>query len=220
MDNLRIRGVVDTDIFDYGPEMSRLLVRAWRELVRGQPISVGRLNELISDAGIATETTSDFLRSVTERDAAGAILGVLGLSLNDHPHRFTVNGVVLATWCAVDTLFLPAMLGQAAVVDSTSPLSGRPIRVVVKPDEVESVRPAECVVSLPIVKPGEVDTSCSEGIRRSFCHRIHFFADRAEAEQWVSDRGDMEVVSVAEARAWAMATWSVVLPYAQELGAG
>jgi hypothetical protein len=56
------------------------------------------------------------LRQVTERDAHDQIVGALGLSLQDHPHRLSVNGVSLSAWCADDTLFLPAILTRRSGV--------------------------------------------------------------------------------------------------------
>jgi len=123
VDETRIRGVADSELFDYGADISRLVVRAWRMLADGNPIDAARVQDLIEELAIAPETAHDFLQSVTERDGDGNIVGVLGLSLNDHAHGFIVNGVSFSTWCAVDTLFLPAMLGQPAKVKSVSPLS-------------------------------------------------------------------------------------------------
>ncbi len=137
MSNTRVRGVVDTDLFNYGPEASRLLVRAWRMLARGRAITETQVDELIAGLGVHVEGAKQFLQSVTERDAGGDIVGVLGLSLNDHPHHFNISGLRLATWCAIDTLFLPAMLGQPATVEAKSPLSGRAIRLTVGPDGVQ-----------------------------------------------------------------------------------
>ncbi len=85
---------------------------------------------------MAPDDAHAFLRPVTERDPGDRIIGVLGLSLGDHPHRFWVNGHRMATWCAEDTLFLPALLGRAATIESTSPLSREPIRLTVAPDGV------------------------------------------------------------------------------------
>lgn len=213
MNDTRIRGVADSELFDYGADVSRLVVRAWRMLADGNPIDAGRVQDLIEDLAIAPETAQEFLQSVTERD--GDIVGVLGLSLNDHAHGFIVNGVSFSTWCAVDTLFLPAMLGQSADVKSVSPLSKKSIRLTVGPQGVQALEPASTVVSLPVVRSEEVDTGSPEGIWRTFCHRIFFFATREEAEQWAETMENIEIVSVHDAFEYAMQTWSKILPYAR-----
>lgn len=215
VDETRIRGVADSELFDYGADISRLIVRAWRMLADGNPIDAARVQDLIEELAIAPETAHDFLQSVTERDGDGNIVGVLGLSLNDHAHGFIVNGVSFSTWCAVDTLFLPAMLGQPAEVKSVSPLSKKSIRLTVGPQGVQALEPASTVVSLPVVRSGEVDTGSTEGIWRTFCHRVFFFAAREEAEQWAETTENIEIVSVHEAFEYAMQTWSKILPYAR-----
>jgi len=112
------------------------------------PTDVGGLAR---EAGLAPDDAQVFLRGVTERDGADRIIGVLGLSLGEHPHRFSVNGQQLATWCAEDTLFLPALLGQTARVESTSPVSRGPVRLTIAPDGVQAVSPAGAVLSVALV---------------------------------------------------------------------
>lgn len=219
MNDTRLRDVVDTDLFDYGPERSRLLVRLWRKLAGGEPLAAPDIRAASDAAGIGPADADAFLHSVSERDGDGRIVGLLGLSLNDHPHRFIVGGRTFTTWCAIDTLFLPAMLGTEATVESRSPFSGRDVRVTVGPGGVHEVDPPGSVVSVPIVDPDEVDTSSTEGIWSAFCHRIYFFPDDEEAGQWVEGRGRMEIVPVSAAHTYAMETWSKVLPHVQALDA-
>ena len=152
---------------------------------------------------------------MTERDADDSIVGIMGLSLNDHPHKFTVNGIPMSTWCAVDTLFLPAMLGQTAAIESESPLSKETVRVTVSPEGVQASQPADAVVT--IVVPKETNMSSVASIWMTFCHHIFFFASRSEAEQWASGRDDIEILSLEEGYELAQQLWSNVLPYAKEL---
>src|SRR5919205_4644222 len=81
---------------DYGPDHSRLLLRVLRTLAKGHPVSTDQVERTIADLGIDRDEAQEFLREVAERDAADKIVGILGLSVNDHPHRFSVNGVRLS----------------------------------------------------------------------------------------------------------------------------
>jgi len=142
----------DDGVLDYMPEQARLLVQVLRTLARGRPVSVQQIDVIAVDLGWAPETAHGFLRPLTERDSADAIIGVFpGLSLSDHPHRFSVNSRPMSAWCAEDTLFLPALLGQTAAIESTSPLSRAPVRLTVGPDGVLNVCPPEAVISIAIV---------------------------------------------------------------------
>jgi alkylmercury lyase len=185
-------------VLDYGAERSRLLLRVLRTLAHGQPVSEAEVDRISAELGMAPSEAHDFLRAVTERDAAERIVGVLGLSLNEHPHQFSVAGHRMSTWCAEDTLFLPALLGEQATIESTSPLSRETVRLTVGPEGVQAVSPAGAVVSIVIVDPGTGDMRSVDAIWRTFCRHIHFFASRQEAERWSAGRDDIGILTPAE----------------------
>ena len=184
--------------FDYGPERSRLVVRVQRALAQGQPVIAEQVTRFAAEIGIAPDEADAFLQPVTERDEDDNIVGAFGLSLNEHPHRVVLDGTRLSAWCAADTLFLPAVLGRSATVESPSPVSGQPIRLRVSPERVEEVSPAGTVVSIVIVDPAAADVGSVEAIWGTFCHQIFFFASREEAERWAAGREDIEILSVDE----------------------
>ena len=43
-------------LLDYGPDLSRLLIRVMRELAQDRPVPKGRVDQLIGDLGIARES--------------------------------------------------------------------------------------------------------------------------------------------------------------------
>jgi alkylmercury lyase len=201
------------DLLDYGPERSRLLIRVMRTLAQGRPVSGEQVDQVIADLGMAHDQADHFLRQITERDAEDHIVGIMGLSLNNHPHRIVVNGVSLTAWCAEDTLFLPALLKQTAVVESPSPVSNKNIHITISPEGVEAVSPADAVVSIVVVNPTTEHMASVGAIWNTFCRQIHFFASRAEAAQWTTGRDNIAILSVAEGFALGQQVWSRVLPY-------
>ena len=186
-------------LLDYGQDLSRLLVRLMRELAYGHPVPTERVDRIVADVGSDPEEAHKLLREVTERDADNNVVGIMGLSLNDTPHRFYVNGTRMSTWCAADTLFLPAVLGQTATVESKSPVTRERIRLTVSPQGVEEVDPAGAVRSMVIVDPDDADMGSVEAIWGTFCHHLFFFASREEAARWAAGRDDIEILSVDEA---------------------
>ena len=201
-------------LLDYGPDLSRLLLQVVRSLANGRPVAGEQVDQIVADLGIARDEADQFLRGISERDADDSIVGIMGLSLNDHPHRFDVNGTRMRTWCAEDTLFLPAMLKQTATIESESPLSKEKVRLTVSADEVEESDPPGAVVSMVIVDPDKADMSSAQAIWGTFCHHIFFFASREEAEQWAAGRDDIEILSMDEGLELGKRFWSRVLPYA------
>ena len=198
---------------NFGPDNSRLLISVWRTLAKGRPVSGQQIDQIISDVGVNQDEAGEFLKGVTERDSSDSIVGIFGLSLNDHPHRFTVNGASLTTWCAEDALFLPAMLDQTATVESYSPLSKEKVRLTVGPERVEEVSPVGAVLSIVTLDPSKVDVSSVEAIYGNFCEQIHFFASREEAERWAADRENIDVLSVEEGYELGKLAFSELLAY-------
>ncbi len=218
MSNTRIQEMarkMRDDLLDYGPERSRLLLKVMRRLARGRPVTREQTDEIVARLEIARDEAHQFLKEVTERDADDNIVGIMGLSLSDSPHRLYVNGASLSAWCAADTLFLPSMLQQTATVESYSPLSKQKVRLTVSPERVEDVNPASAVVSMVIVDPTREDMASVEAIWSTFCEHIHFFASREEAERWAAGRNDIALLTVAEVFELGRQVWAGVLPYAE-----
>ncbi len=199
-------------LLEYGPDHTRLLLQVIRQLAHGHPITAEQVDRLIADLGIAREKAHQFLREVTERDETDQIVGAMGLSLGDHPHRLSVAGVSLSAWCALDTLFLPTMLGQTATIESPSPVTHQPLRLRVSPERVEEVDPTSAVVSHVLVDPNRENMASVEAIWSAFCTHVHFFATREEGEQWASVRDDIVLLTVEEGFAWGRQVWSMVFP--------
>lgn len=97
-----------------------------------------------------------FAEAGMDMDDGGNIIGAV-LTAKPTPHGFLFNGTKRYAWCALDTLFLPGLLGPelldgVAEVESTCPVTKRPVRLEVAPEGVASVDPAETVIS--VVLPG------------------------------------------------------------------
>jgi alkylmercury lyase len=199
-------------LLEYGPDNARLLLQVIRQLAQGHPITADQVDYRIAEFGIAKDQAHQFLREVTERDATDQIVGAMGLSLSHHAHRLSVAGVSLSAWCALDTLFLPAILQQTATIESPSPVTQHPIRLRVSPERVEEVSPKAAVVSLVIADTSREKMASVQAIWSTFCEHVHFFATREEGEQWANRRDDIVLLTVEEGFAWGRQVWSGVFP--------
>ncbi|WP_395803112.1 alkylmercury lyase MerB [Arthrobacter sp. FW306-04-A] len=115
-----------------------------------------------------------------------------GLTLRPTPHRFEVDGAQLYTWCALDTLIFPALLGTTARIDSSCHTTAVPVRLSVSASGVSGVQPATAVVSL--VNPEDMSS-----IRSAFCNLVHFFASPEAAQPWLTAHPGGSVLPVAVA---------------------
>lgn len=174
----------------------RLSLELYRLLAKGQPVPRGTLAERLE---IPVETVNRMLGSWPGvfSDAYGRVISYWGLALPAayaSPHRLTIDGQVLSTWCAWDTLFLPQLLGQTAQIESTSPI-GAKVSLTVSPQRVNSVDPigAQMSLLLPDCKGVQKD------VITTFCHFVHFFPSRDVAKSWTAQHPGTFLMSIHEA---------------------
>ncbi len=167
---------------------ARLVIAVLRRLAEGKPLDVWVPTRLAAELGTDDLSAEALVRRNAERDDEGKIIGFAGLSLRaDHPHRFFVDGRGFTTWCAWDTLFLPALLHSSAVVESPDPETGQTIHLEVSPEGIRSARPEAAVVSFVDSISGDcVDVATTQA---SFCQLVHFFAKELSAERFLATRG-------------------------------
>ena len=180
-----------------------LLIPLLRLLAEGAPVTAAQLADA---SGRTIDDVRPGLAAVpdTEYDQQGRIIGQ-GLTLRPTHHRFTVAGQLLYTWCALDTLIFPALLGHTARVESVSPTSGATIRATVDPTHgVIDVEPATAVVSL--VNPDQIGA-----IRSSFCNQVHYFTSPQDAADWLAEHPDAAVFPVAAAHQMGAALTATLL---------
>jgi alkylmercury lyase len=172
-----------------------LVVAVTRELAAGVPLAEKRLAELADLLGVPEATVAEVARAAEwEEDR---LVGIGGLSLKETPHRLSFEGRTLYTWCAWDSLFLVPIIGEPAIISSTSPATGKPVHISIDPDGVGRKDPASAVMSVVVPRPDSAPVTAAE-VRETFCHFINFFGSRDEAEAWVPQERDPAVLEVED----------------------
>jgi alkylmercury lyase len=116
-----------------------------------------------------------------------------GATLRPTPHRFTTDdGQTTYGFCASDALTYPVILDRPGRIESTCPVTGRPIRVGVTPDRVVSAAPETAVVSR--IRPG----AAVADVRAEICALGNFFASPQAAADWQAHHPHGELVPIAE----------------------
>src|SRR5712692_4470793 len=164
-----------------------------RLLAGGAPVS---REQLAAGLGRPSEEVTEALRQFEDiiYDEQGRVVSA-GLSLPPTSHRFEVNGHVLYTWCALDTLIFPVWIQRSAQVSSCCPVTGQPIHLTVTPERLEHLDPSTGVLSL-LIQDG-LAPCCN--IREAFCSFSHFFAERQAAATWLSKHPDAHLLPIEEA---------------------
>ena len=182
----------------FDADESRLLIKLLQLVAEGSPVPCSMAGLPATRLQMPLEKTASLVERQCEFDADGNIVGILGLSQNDHPHRFMVNGKLLSTWCAWDALFLPALLRQIAEVESTCPATKASIHARITPEKVETIQPSESVLSIALPKETGRNFESAE-IRSTFCCHVHFFVSQESAAEWISEKNyDLKMLSVED----------------------
>lgn len=167
-----------------------LFIALLRELAKGRPVSRFTLAMSLGWPGERVVAMLERATSI-EYDHDENIVGC-GLTLRETSHIFSIAGSRLHTWCALDALMVPVLIGRVARVLSRCAATGAPISLTVAPNEIRDVEPADMAVSL-LLSPATAD------IRQSFCCHVHFFASVPAGEDWTSKHKGAEIVSVQDA---------------------
>ena len=105
------------------PEEQQVAVALYRELAKGRAVDSAQLARAL---GISPAESPALLRrgainDLIYSDPQGRVLGFGGLAAAPMHHRFEVDGRMLSTWCAWDSLFIPEILGRPARISSPDP---------------------------------------------------------------------------------------------------
>jgi len=155
-------------------------------------------------------------RAGADFDADGSLIGS-ALTLRPTPHKLTVNGRQMFAWCALDTMFIPGLVGKSVEVESACPATGEFIRLTVSPTGIEAVDPAEAVMTVTI--PG-VSAACEPGQAKgregASCQSMIYFVSRQAAESHLGPGADVAIIDVEAAWHLAYKVW--VEPYIRAVG--
>lgn len=197
---------------------SRLLIRLLQLVSEGSPVPKSMVEQADSNLQMPSGSTASLVEKLCERDGNGNIVGILGLSQRNHPHRFTINDRVLSTWCAWDALFIPALLQQAAKVESTCPATNEKVCIRISENRVEAIEPPESVITIAVPKVVGVKLESAERIRRAFCCFVHFFVSSESAAEWISANNyDLNVLSVEDGYQLGRMAFEYVLKLAEPI---
>ncbi|HEX2646748.1 MAG TPA: organomercurial lyase [Candidatus Dormibacteraeota bacterium] len=130
------------------------------------------------------------------RNAKGDVAGFWGHAIAplDPEYRLRIDGKTTYAWCALDTLFIPGLIGRAVRVEANDPVTGQPVSLTVDGNGVRDLEPASAVVSM--VGP---DGPFGYDVIESFCHRVFFFASPESGQRWTSKHEGTLLISVPEA---------------------
>lgn len=137
-------------------------------LAEERPLSVRELTERleVDDASIADVLEELSMSGRVETDDEGLLLGIFGLTPKPTSHRIELRGTTFFTWCAFDSVGIPAALQESAEITSECGHCRREIHLTV----VDEVAPSGPVVISWL--PRQCDS-----VREEFCPTVNFFCN-------------------------------------------
>jgi alkylmercury lyase len=166
------------------------------------PMSTG---EPVEPAEIAKAVGSVSLNLVNERlsswpgvfrDDSGRVVGFWGHAINklEPEYRLVADGKTTYAWCALDTLFIPGIIGKTVRVQASDPISGEPVSLVVDRAGAREINPASALVSIVIP-----DGPFGYDVIESFCHQVLFFASEETGAKWIAGHKKTTLLPVEQA---------------------
>ena len=105
----------------------RIAISTYRLLAEGQPVTADAVAEATNNPVGRVEEALNSWPGVYRNDE-GRVVGFWGLTIAglDPEYRLVIDGKTSYAWCALDTLFIPALLGKTVSVEATCPVTGEP----------------------------------------------------------------------------------------------
>ena len=173
----------------------QIAIATYRLLADGKPVATQAIAGQVGVPTAQVEAALDSWPGVY-RDDAGRVAGFWGLAIAplDPEYRLQSAGKTSYAWCALDTLFIPPLLGETVTVRASDPVNGQPVSLVVDGNGAHDVTPPGAVVSMVIPdRPFDYD------VIDSFCHRVLFFTSEESGGKWVAEHEGTTLLTVGEA---------------------
>lgn len=188
------------------PADARLALAVLARVGDGAAVPWDELLALAEAAGDAGPRAVDDAHARAERVAALAecdddntIVGIHGLGLTPTAYTLALPGGRRGTWCALDTLFLPPLLGQDAAVTARCAVTGAPVSLRVSAEgQVDAADPPTLALTVPIPDLASPPRHHDE-LRATFCARSRFAWDAVRATALTADGSEMAVLDLKSA---------------------
>lgn len=163
-------------------------------LAEGTPVDVNSLAESVS---LSQSTVKEMIQKWPDvyYDGEQHIIGYGGLTFKPTKHKIMFDNRTLYTWCAWDTLFLPAILGKTLEIESHCPIDDSIVKIRVNQEGVKSIEPKEAVISFMLPSKECIQ----KDIQSNFCHYINFFPSTEIGHEWIKEHSKTYIISIEEA---------------------
>lgn len=171
-------------------------------LLRGEALAIAELGFRARLGAGRAEAARDRLlaRGALLVTDDGRIDGIAGLTLRPTRHQIVIDGSSTHTWCAFDSVGIPAALGADGVARTSCGNCGAPIDVTFT---AGTTRDTERWGWMPALDPDE------RSLIVNFCSKADLFCSKEHLEVWheSADRPEGDACTMYELLEMGRATW-------------
>jgi len=170
-----------------------MLLPLFRLIASGEPLEEA---QLAKDLNIGADAFSAALStSLAEIDSLGRVSELFGITRETTLHRIDVGGETLFSCCALVAHMVPAIMQQAVTVESTDPIDGSSIRLMISADfELQYVEPSTACGSMVDCEVEDIIASP----RNKFCCHVKHFAASESATEFVNKNSGRYVMTIED----------------------
>lgn len=173
----------------------QIAIATYRLLAAGKAVAAEAIAGVVGVPPARVEAALESWPGVY-RDDVSRVAGFWGLAIAplDPEYSLEIDGKTSYAWCALDTLFIPPLMGKTVSVQATDPINGQRVSLVVDGNGVHEVTPPGAVVSMVIP-----DGPFGYDVIESFCHKVLFFASEESGRSWAAQHEGTTLLTVQEA---------------------
>lgn len=172
---------------DAGP-----LLPAFSLFARGRPVSA---EEIARAAGAELHRVERALEAARcERDGAGRVLELYGLTLTPTSQRLEIHGKTLYACCALWAHVIPKLVDATVRIESVDPTRREIVRLSVSPRGVEQADPASSAATLAVAKHKAI----AADVGGAFCSHVRHHVSRHSAEEFAAAGPTRHAVGLAD----------------------
>jgi hypothetical protein len=166
-------------------------------VTQGRPPTMEELKTVLGDEPVKESLQRLGSDDLIVLDAQGQPVGAYPVTIENTPHKITLNGHTIHAMCALDAVSVAPMFDTEVVIESTCHLTKTPITIRMRGSDILDVQPSgEVIIGIRWQMPSAVAA-------HSMCMEMVFFKDRQTANAWQT--GDISLFTLSDAVAFGKA---------------
>jgi len=179
---------------EFGGKMAELHKAILHSFVEnGRPINDEEISAIIGDDDVEAAIKALQEKDLAVLNCSGKLVGSYPMTVENTPHKITVNGHKINAMCALDSLGISPMFGKKVQIESKCHATGEPVYFEQDGSDIVDAKPSKDIHF------GIIWSSPTGCCAHSLCTEMVFLKDKETAEAWEKECSSREVYDLDEA---------------------